>query len=61
MTNGNGWFTGTGGSAFRVTSDTGEVFMEREPDGDGEFIAPELRALAAKRLFSEDRKGLEIG
>ena len=46
--------------AFRVTSDTGEVFMEREPDGDGEFDAPELRVFAANRLFGEDREGLEL-
>ena len=34
--------------------------MEREPDGDGEFVAPELRVLAANRLFGEDREGLEL-
>ena len=47
--------------SFRVTCQVGnEVFMEREPDDDGEFIAPELRERAANRLYGEDRDGLEL-
>ena len=47
--------------AFSVTSQAGnEVFMEREPDDDGEIYAPELRVRAADRLIGEDRKGLEL-
>ena len=47
--------------AFRVTDQTANaVFMEREPDGDGKCVAPELRVLAANRLFGEDREGLEL-
>ena len=46
--------------AFRVTINMDEVFMEREPNGDGDFDAPELRELAANRLYGEDRDGLEL-
>ena len=47
--------------AFSVTCQVpDEVFMEREPDGDDEFDAPELRVLAANWRSGENRAGLEL-
>lgn len=47
--------------SFRVVNqDRDEVFMEREPDDDGECFAPELREGAANRLYGEHRLGFDL-
>ena len=46
--------------AFIVTSHGDEVFMERKPDDDGGFVAPELRERAANWRYGDDRDGLEL-
>ena len=47
--------------SFRVINqDRDEVFMEREPDDDGESVAPELRERTANRSYGEYRCGFDL-